>query len=1148
MGAEQDLRLLSGTEMLVEMLLAQARSDRLAGKRTMGFVSGYRGSPLGALDTTMDKRKLSLSKAGIKFSPGINEELAATAVMGTQKVETNPTKTVDGVFALWYGKGPGLDRAGDALKHGNIYGSSPTGGVLVVVGDDHACVSSAMSQQSDLTMVAWSMPVLHPFSVDDYVEVGLWGWQASRATGLWIGFKAISSVVEGAVTWKSFEAPEPLKEVEVDPGPDGLHWRWPDPPGQQLERRLSYKLAALQKFGAVNPIDVLRLPPGQSKGLIVGVGKAFGDLLECLHLLGVSSEDLMQAGVGLAGVRLVYPISQRLIAAAKGSQNVLVIEEKAAVVEHQLKTALYSTRSSKTEIWGKFTPEGNEYVSAVTELSGAQISVNVADWLASVGFEVPMSKTRFPITKANTSQILADRAPYFCAGCPHSTSTKVPEGSRAQAGIGCHVMALSMDRATTSTVQMGGEGADWIGQAPFVGEQHIFQNLGDGTYFHSGHLAIRQAVAARCNITYKILWNSVVAMTGGQALDGPLSLSQAVRLVVAEGVAHVAIVNEDGKTLSRYGKIPPGVRLFPRSKLQDVQVLLRAIGGVTVLFYDQECATEKRRKLKRNHSKRPATRVLINSEVCEGCGDCQAVSNCVAIVRTATELGVKRAVDQDTCNYDLSCVQGFCPSFVTVETDNFNTPLLAQTLNSGKTRTEASSPKDPVRITKPYNLLFVGIGGTGVVTASQFLAAAAKADGYFVRILNYTGFAQKGGTVVAHVRFAPNETDLHVAAVDDGEADLIIAADLLASGNTQVTRTMNPARTSFIYSTEVAQSGKMIRGSDGLALPEHQVEYFRNNSAQFLGIDAPKYADGLVGDRQQTNIILLGYAFEAASIPLSVAAMKTALTNAKINLDLFEIFQKGRGIASTVCIQEQLPQNSATPHSNLSLDELISEFGRRLELYQNRQYRDSYFALITTVRMAAEKVGASCLTESAARSLYKLMAYKDEFEVARLLSSDAFRRSVSEKYGDGFRATYHLFPPILERLPGHRGQHIKYRFGSWIIPILKVISASKSLRNTILNPFQFDSVRRDELNIKREYQEFLHILPNIINEDNVSICHKILELPQVIKGFGHIRARTQTEYENARGLLLLQLKRISTNLSVINGAIFDQLEIKERRK
>ncbi|HEY4959000.1 MAG TPA: indolepyruvate ferredoxin oxidoreductase family protein, partial [Caldimonas sp.] len=795
LGARDGTVFLTGTQALIRLTLMQRQRDAAAGLASQGFISGYRGSPLGMVDQQAWKAAKLLDAAGVKFLPAINEELGATAVLGTQRVESDPERTADGVFAMWYGKGPGVDRAGDALKHGNAYGSSPHGGVLVVAGDDHGCVSSSMPHQSDATMQSWHMPVLAPANVAEYLEFGLYGWALSRFSGNWVGFTALSEVVESGSTvdldetnarvaaWRTSE------EVEAATGfvrpVEGLHYRWPDLPSLKIEQRVHAKLDAVRAFAKVNSIDrAIVEAPAATVG-IVTCGKAHFDVLEVFRRLDIPLEALAEAGVRIYKVGLAYPLEPtRLDSFAEGLEEILVVEEKAGLVEQQLRDQFYN-RAVRPAIVGKRDAAGQPLVSELGELRPSRLIEIVAGWLAARFAQLDrrhlVRDFTVPELLSNASDAVK-RVPYFCAGCPHNTSTKVPEGSRAQAGIGCHFMATWMDRDTEGISQMGGEGVDWVSHAMFTTVPHVFQNLGDGTYYHSGYLAVRQAIAAGTNITYKILFNDAVAMTGGQPIDGTITVDGVARQVEAEGATKVVVLSDDiAKYDSIHAKFPAGTEFHDRAELDAVQRRLREMKGVTILIYEQTCAAEKRRRRKKGELVDPARRLFINERVCEGCGDCSVQSNCVAVVPLETELGRKRAIDQSSCNKDYSCAKGFCPSFVGIVGGRLRKRQGALA-GPGAARFQGIVAKLPIPAahewTGPYDLLVTGVGGTGIVTVGAVIAMAAHLEGHAASVLDFMGFAQKGGSVLSFVRLAKDKAALNQVRIDAQQADAVLACDV----------------------------------------------------------------------------------------------------------------------------------------------------------------------------------------------------------------------------------------------------------------------------------------------------------------------------------------------------------------------------------
>ena len=846
LAANSGVVFLTGTQALVRLLLMQRRLDGAAGLDTAGFVSGYRGSPLGMVDQQLWKASAFLEAAKVQFLPAINEDLAATACLGTQRVALDPKRTVDGVYAMWYGKGPGVDRSGDALKHGNVYGSSPRGGVLVVAGDDHGCVSSSMPHQSDLAMQAWSMPVLHPANVAEYLEFGLYGWALSRFCGAWVGFKAISEVVESAMTVDLDAVPYDFTLPVDDTPPQNLHVRAVDLPSLELEARLAAKLDAVRAFARVNSVDKhVVASPAATLG-IVTVGKAHYDFMEVLRRLSLDPNALAAAGVRVYKIGLVYPIEPtRMLEFVQGLEEVLVIEEKAEVVERQIKELLYAVpNEQRPRIAGKRSFDGAApLISALGELRPSRIMSTVADWLARLN---PALDRRhlvvdftMPALKSNAADAVK-RQPYFCSGCPHNTSTKVPEGSRALAGIGCHFMASWMERSTSGLIQMGAEGVDWAAHSRFTTEKHVFQNLGDGTYFHSGLLAIRQAIAAGTNITYKLLYNDAVAMTGGQPVDGQISVPEIARQVEAEGARRVVVVSDDiAKYRGHEGEFPNGTTFHPRAEMDTVQRELRDVAGVTLLIYDQTCAAELRRRRKKGEAERRAApseaalprggsvaagdrgryaadrpqRVFINEMVCEGCGDCGVASNCLSVIPVETDWGRKRQIEQSSCNKDYSCLNGFCPSFVTLDgavpKKRVGSGVSAETVAR---ELAAVQPPPPWRWTGPFDLLVTGVGGTGVVTVGALVTMAAHLESKQASVLDFMGFAQKGGAVLSFVRLAETPDQLNQVRIDTQQADLLLACDMVVGASADALGTIKHGRSVIIANTHaIADRGVRAR-------------------------------------------------------------------------------------------------------------------------------------------------------------------------------------------------------------------------------------------------------------------------------------------------------------------------------------------------
>lgn len=1131
---------LSGTQALVRMLLAQAASDRLAGLNTAGFVSGYRGSPLGSLDKEMWRASDLLKKSAVRFQPAVNEELAATALIGTQKVETDPTRTVQGVFSMWYGKGPGVDRAGDALKHGNAYGSSPTGGVLVVVGDDHGCVSSSMSHQSDHALMAWSMPIIHPAGIDDYVSYGLWGWALSRFSGCWVGFKAISDTVEGSAAISS-ELKKEFVLPEIDSGPDGLHWRWPDLPGMQIERRLAFKLAAVMAFARANPIDTLTINPKHPRVLIAAVGKAHGDVMELVNSLGESMESLYDKGIAIMKIGLVYPLSPMLSEFSENVEEVIVVEEKGAVVETLLKKHLYNLPSERRPIvLGKVDRNGIEFLPTNVEIRPSTIAAKIANRLRCYGLNpVVPSLWREPSVKAISavqrhslvavkpvthSDLAAPaRTPYFCSGCPHNTSTRVPEGSRAQLGIGCHAMAVHMDRQTSGSVQMGGEGVDWVGQSPFVSESHIFQNIGDGTFFHSGQLAIRQAVAANINITYKILYNDAVAMTGGQPVDGHLSAQKIARLVMAEGVRKLVVVADNPKKYSPHSGFDKSVEIKHRDELDKVQRELRNVSGVTAIIYDQVCSAEARRRRKRE---KPATRrrVIINELVCEGCGDCQVQSNCLSIIPVNTPYGRKRRVEDSSCNSDFSCLKGFCPSFVTVDvcaTTSKSKGVLSQ---EDVTRRASKCPTPVYQLDQsPYEILVAGVGGTGVVTIGALIAVASHLEGLHSSVLDFTGFSQKGGSVLSHVRIAKAKGLLNTMRMDTHCADVLIASDLVVGAKQETLDLLGLNKTRVVASTREIQTGVMLRNPNSSVDTESLLGLIssRVGSDAIRSFDVQSLTEHLVGGIH-ANVLILGFAWQAGLIPISFAALDRAIELNAVSIDKNkEAFAWGRLFESDPkYVMSLIGGGVSTTAASETVDEIVARNASFLYEYQNGGYSRRYLANIKRIQSICKIIGDFRLESIVAKNLFKLMAYKDEYEVARLYAKTGFVEKLYKEHGKVSGMKFYIYPPILFSIFSSKKTPQKIKVGSWIIYVFRVLASMKSIRGTVFDVFSYTSERKNDRRMIVEYESLIDKVFPLASPDNIGDIIELASLPLFIRGYGPVKDRAIDSVEKRKKELL----------------------------
>ncbi|HEX7890086.1 MAG TPA: indolepyruvate ferredoxin oxidoreductase family protein [Ramlibacter sp.] len=1119
---------LTGTQALVRLVLMQRQRDAAAGLDTRGFVSGYRGSPLGMVDLAVWKAGRKFEEAGLRFLPAINEELGATAVLGTQRVEADPERTCEGVFALWYGKGPGVDRAGDALKHGNAYGASPHGGVLMVAGDDHGCVSSSMPHQSDQAFQSWHAPVVSPANVAEYLEFGLYGWALSRFSGNWVGFTALSEVVESGSTvdldlvnarvaaWQDGDTVRQLTGYMPPPG--GLHYRWPDLPSLTIEQRLHAKLDAVRAFARVNSIDRHIVQSPRATVGIVTAGKAHYDLLEVLRRLDISLDTLAAHGVRIYKLGLTYPVEPvRMREFARGLKEVLVVEEKGPVVEEQLRSMFYNA-AERPAIVGKRDAQEQPLVSELGELRPSRLIGLIANWLVG---HYPDLDRRHLVRDFTLPELLSNesdavkRLPYFCAGCPHNISTKVPEGSHAQAGIGCHFMASWMNRDTEGLIQMGGEGVDWVSHAMFTKVPHVFQNLGDGTYYHSGYLAIRQAVAAKATLTYKILFNDAVAMTGGQPVDGIISVDGIARQVEAEGVKQVVVLSDD---IAKYDAIrnrfPAGTEFHDRDALDAVQRRLREMPGVTVLIYEQTCAAEKRRRRKKGEMVEPNRRVFINDRVCEGCGDCSVQSNCVAVQPLETPLGRKRRIDQSNCNKDYSCAKGFCPSFVGVL--GGQPRKRAGALGAGTEdfmKRVAALPRPAPHVwTAPYDLLVTGVGGTGVVTIGALVAMAAHLEGKSASVLDFMGFAQKGGSVLSFVRFADVASRLNQVRIDTQQADALLACDLVVGASPDALATVRHGRTRILANTHEVPVAENVRNPDAsLRVPQLLEKLrFAAGAERVETLDAQALAESFLGDSIFSNIVALGSAWQRGLVPVSLDALLRAIELNGVAVDNNKLaFSLGRLAAADMeaiasLLRGELPRRPANAES---LEAILARGMAHLAAYQDESYARRYAQLVVQVREREESlhVDASLpFTRTVAQALLKLMAYKDEYEVARLYTDGEFLHALQQQFEGEIALEFYMAPPALSRARDGQAPR-KVRLGGWMLPFMKVLAQGRRLRGTALDVFGRTAERRMERQLVEAYRERIEALLPALTADRLKLATEIAALPLSMRGFGHVK-------------------------------------------
>ena len=1136
---------MSGVQALVKLPMLQQLRDKLQGKNTAGFISGYRGSPLGGYDQALWKAAKYLKARNIVFQPGVNEELAATAVWGTQQLGFAPpgTNKFDGVFGIWYGKGPGVDRTSDVFKHANMAGTTAWGGALAIAGDDHISKSSTAAHQSDHIFKACGLPVFFPASVQEILDLGLHAIALSRYSGVWAGMKTIQEIVESSAS--AMIDPERVHiniPTDFAMPPGGVHIRWPDAPLAQEERLFDTKWYAALAYIRANRLNYNAIESKQDRFGMIASGKAYNDTRQALIDLGLSDATCQQLGIRLHKVGVVWPLEAQLTREfATGLQEILVIEEKRQVIEYQLKEELYNWRADvRPNIVGKFgdagqhgggewsmpNPSSNTLLRANADLSPALIAKAIAQRVKKLGLDADMTAridARLAVLEAKEKSLTvltvdSERTPWFCSGCPHNTSTKVPEGSRAMAGIGCHYMALWMDRSTMGFTQMGGEGVPWVGQQPFTHDTHMFANLGDGTYFHSGLLAIRQSIAAGVNITYKILYNDAVAMTGGQQIgerpEGH-SVGQIAQSMLAEGAVKTIVVTDepekyDGEALAQ------GVMVHHRDELDALQKQLREIRGTTVIIYDQTCATEKRRRRKRGTLVDPAKRVVINELVCEGCGDCGVQSNCMSVEPLETEFGRKRQINQSTCNKDISCVKGFCPSFLTVEGGQLKKKSKADNTLNPHALGELPAPAiNQLLTSQVWGAVVAGVGGTGVITIGQLLGMAAHSEGKGIVTQDAAGLAQKGGSTWSHVLIANAPSDICTTRVGTAGADLIIGCDPIVAANKETMLRMQAGRTHVVLNAHSAPTASFVHNgawtNPGGAC---QAEISKAVGADKLGIfNADLAATRLMGDSIYTNPMLLGYAWQKGWIPLSLDSLIRAIELNAVAVDNNKTaFAWGRRAAHDLPSVEKLfapAQVIAMPESRQardSVDALVASRVEFLTAYQNADYAKTYEAYVRKVERAESGLGKTLLAQNVARYLFKLMAYKDEYEVARLHTDTTFLTKVNAMFEGDFKINYNLAPPMLSK-KNAKGQLQKQKFGSWMLTAFKVLAKFKGLRGTALDVFGKTQERQMERALIVEYRASIDTLLETLNASNHALAVDVARVPELIKGFGHVKER-----------------------------------------
>jgi indolepyruvate ferredoxin oxidoreductase len=1131
---------MSGVQALVRLPMLQRQRDLAAGLNTGGFISGYRGSPLGGYDQALVAAKKHLAEHHIVFQPGVNEELGATAVWGSQMLDLYPqSKNYDGVFGIWYGKGPGVDRCSDVFKHANMAGTSKHGGVIAIAGDDHVAKSSTAAHQSDHIFKACGLPVFFPAGVQDILDMGLHAFAMSRFSGVWSGMKTIQEVVESSasVSVDPDRVKIILPEDFVMP-PGGLHMRWPDAALDQEARLFDYKWYAALAYVRANKLNYNVVEGPNDRFGIIASGKAYNDTRQALADLGLDDDTLRQLGIRLHKVNVVWPLEATITRRfAQGLQEILVVEEKRQVIEYQLKEELYNWRPDvRPNVLGKFeepdgdatggewsmpNPSENWLLRAKADLTPAIIAKAIAKRLKklSVGDDiVARMETRLAIIAARERELTelktesGDRIPWFCSGCPHNTSTRVPEGSRATAGIGCHYMAVWMDRSTSTFTQMGGEGVPWVGQAPFTKDKHVFANLGDGTYFHSGSLAIRQSIAAGVNITYKLLYNDAVAMTGGQQVGERAeghSVMQIQKSMVAEGVKKVVIVTDQPEKYQG-AALEAGITVHHRDELDRIQRELREMEGVTAIIYDQTCATEKRRRRKRGKLVTPAKRVVINEAVCEGCGDCSVQSNCLSVEPVETEFGRKRRINQSTCNLDYSCVKGFCPSFVTVEGGQLKKPKKEQ---RGDLSALAPLPEPTLpNCDKAWGIVVGGVGGTGVITIGQLLGMAAHMEGKGVVTQDAGGLAQKGGATWSHVQIANRAEDIHTTKVDTAQADLVIACDSIVGATKYTLAVMQKGRTYVALNTHGTPTAAFVKNADWQFPGGNCEAAVRASVGDALvgAFDAEQVAVQLLGDSIYTNPLMMGYAWQQGRIPLSFAALMRAIELNGVQVENNQrAFEWGRRCAHDLAsVQSQFKAAQVIEFvKKPSLDETVAKRVEFLTGYQDAAYASEYKAFVDKVRAAESKLGTSkALSEAVARYLFKLMAYKDEYEVARLHTDPAFLAKIESMFEGDYKLVHHLAPPLTAKR-NDKGELVKKAYGAWMRKAFGVLAKLKGLRGGALDLFARSAERRTEVALIGEYRACIDELLKTLSAANLPLAAEIARIPEEIRGYGHVKER-----------------------------------------
>ena len=1117
---------LTGIQALVRLPMAQIRRDRAAGLNTAGFVTGYRGSPLGGYDQQLMAARKHLEQYNVKFQPGVNEDLAATAIWGSQQLNLSPGAKHDGVVGIWYGKGPGVDRCGDVFRHGNAAGSAKNGGVLCLAGDDHGAKSSTVPHQSDHAFISALMPYLYPSSIHEIIQMGLLGIAMSRYSGCWVGMKVITETVETTAEINLADELTPFvipTDFEMPPG--GLNLRWPDDRYEQDRRLQDYKGFAAIAFARANKINRVTMDSPNARFGIMASGKSYEDVRQALRELGITEQVAARIGLRLYKIGMPWPLEPEGVRQfAVGLQEIFIVEERREIVENQVKQELFNWRDDvRPRIIGKMDDHDKRFLPFAEELGVANIATSLADRLLAMEIDpeiaalIRAKADWFNGRSASQVQpaIPIARTPYFCSGCPHNTSTKVPEGSRAMAGIGCHFMSLWMDRNTETFTHMGGEGVTWVGIAPFTNEKHVFANLGDGTYFHSGSLAIRQAVASKANITYKILYNDAVAMTGGQRHDGDLSPQQITYQLHSEGVRNIYLVSENPDAYPP-SAIAPGVKTAHRDDLDTVMKTLRETPGCSAIVFVQTCAAEKRRRRKRGLMEDPARRVMINPAVCEGCGDCSVQSNCISVEPLETELGRKRAINQSSCNKDYSCVKGFCPSFVNIDGGK---PRKRAAMDVSSLIGDLPEPASRPTLEKPYNIAVGGVGGTGVLTVGALLGMAAHIEGKASMILDMSGLAQKGGAVLSHVRLSQNTDDVKTSKIVTGSADLLIAADEVMAISKETISLCDSGRTHGVVNTHLIPIADFIHNRD-FDFQNRKVDSVLQGALtkDSAFMDFTKVAEGLLGDAIATNMMMMGYAYQQGRLPLSAEALLQAIEINGVSIKMnTQAFQLGRLAAADPARLAQMikgKDETTAPKSlaAMSLDEIVAHRSQLLTDYQNAALANVYRKAVDQVKAVARQHGFDeQLPRAVAINYAKLLAYKDEYEVARLYTDGRFQKLLREQFEGDYKISFNLAPPMLSSELDTQGRPLKREFSARILPLFRLLAKMKGLRGTPFDVFGYNKDRKMERELIVGYERDIETVLRLVSPANIDIAVELLSLPDRIRGYGPVKEKAVKE-------------------------------------